>query len=123
MLISASMVSRGTLASWLLWLALLGSLSAAAAAVPAANTTAAAAVQADTAAQQAAPHNSTSKTVGFYIDEGYFLEGDTEILRAYIAGKQLVRCPGMRPVVLVAQQQQRLHNIIEVVPALDVNRQ
>jgi hypothetical protein len=49
-------------------------------------------VQADTAAQPAAQHNSINKTVGLYIDEGYFLEGDTEILRAYIAGKQLVRC-------------------------------
>jgi hypothetical protein len=83
--ISSPMVSRGVWVSWLLWLALLGSALSAAAAAAAANTTAAA--QADTASQQAAQHNSSSKTVGFYIDEGFFLEGDTEILRAYIAGK------------------------------------
>jgi hypothetical protein len=83
------MMSQGVLVLWLLWLALLGSLSAAAAA---ANTTAA---QAATATQQIAQHNTTSKAVGFYIDEGYFLEGDTEILRAFIAGERLLwpACP------------------------------
>lgn len=31
---------------------------------------------------------ASSSAVRFFLDEGYFLEGDTEILRAYIAASQ-----------------------------------
>uniref|UniRef100_A0A383WF20 Tubulin--tyrosine ligase-like protein 5 n=1 Tax=Tetradesmus obliquus TaxID=3088 RepID=A0A383WF20_TETOB len=71
------MALRVSLAAWLLWLVLLGSLAAAAAAA------AKAAAHTDTA-----QHNSTRNAVRFFIDEGYFLEGDTEILRAYITASQ-----------------------------------
>jgi hypothetical protein len=61
----------------MLWLALLSSSTA----------TAAAAAATGAAHAVSGQHNATSKPVRFFIDEGYFLEGDTEILRAYITGE------------------------------------
>lgn len=47
---------------------------------------AAAAANADTTEADADASTQGNSTVSrFFIDEGYFLEGDTEILRAYIA--------------------------------------